>query len=92
MVSAPRATLSRHRATRLALLNAFTAGAGLGYLAREYREVVVANPAVVGLALLLLFGFGYLIRAVARVLRRAGSRVDAIFAEELGKKPSPRPR
>jgi hypothetical protein len=86
------ATSSSYRRTRLALLNAFTAGAGLGYLAHEYREVVVANPGVIGLALLLLFAAGCLIRAVARALRRAGSRVDAIFAEELGNKPSPRPR
>jgi len=92
MVSAVRASSSRRRALRLALLNAFTAGAGLGYLAREYREVVVANPAVMGLTLVLTFAFGCLVRAVVRSLRRAGSRVEAIFAEELGNKPSPRPR
>ena len=86
------ATSSRSRAARLALLDAFTAGAGLGYLAHEYREVVVANPGVIGLTLLLLLASGWLIRTVARVLRRASSRVDAIFAEELGNKPSPRPR
>ncbi|WP_103335014.1 hypothetical protein [Amycolatopsis sp. CA-126428] len=86
------ATSSSSRATRLAWLNAFTAGAGLGYLAHEYREVVVANPGVVGLGLLLVFAAGYLIRAVARALRRASSRVDTIFAEELGNKPSPGPR
>jgi hypothetical protein len=84
--------LSRHRATRLALLDAFTVGAGLGYLACEYREVVVANPGVIGLTLLFVFAAGYLIRAATRSLRRAGSRVDALFADELGKKPSPRPR
>lgn len=86
------ATSSPYRVTRLALLVAFTAGAGSGYLAHEYREVVVANPGVIGLALLLVFAAGGLIRMVARALRRAGSRVDAIFAEELGNKPSPRPR
>lgn len=86
------ATPSRCRAARLALLDAFAAGAGLGYLAHEYREVVVANPGVIGLALLLLFALGYLVRVVVRALRRAGSRVDAIFAEELENKPSPRPR
>ncbi|WP_206790510.1 hypothetical protein [Amycolatopsis sp. MtRt-6] len=86
------ATSSRSRATRLALLNAFTAGAGLGYLAHEYREVVVANPGIIGVTLLLVFAAGYLIRTAARALRRAGSRIETIFAEELGKKPSPRPR
>ncbi|MDX3195069.1 hypothetical protein PV458_42285 [Streptomyces sp. MN03-5084-2B] len=86
------AASSRSQATRLALLDAFTAGAGLGYLAHEYREVFVANPGIVGLALLFVFAAGYLVRAGVRALRRAGSRVDAIFAEELGKKPSPRPR
>jgi len=86
------ATSFLSRAARLALLDAFTAGAGLGYLAHEYREVVVANPGIIGLAMLFVFASGYLIRAAARALRRAGSRVDAIFAEELGNKPSPRPR
>jgi hypothetical protein len=92
MASASGAPSSRRRATRLALLTAFTAGTGLGYLAREYREVVVANPAVIGLTLLFVCAAGYLFRAAVRALRRAGSRVDAIFAEELGEKPSPRPR
>ncbi|WP_410575308.1 hypothetical protein [Amycolatopsis sp. cmx-4-61] len=86
------ATSSRSRAIRLAWLDAFTAGAGLGYLAHAYREVVVANPAVIGLVLLLVFAVAYLVRTVVRALRRANSRVDTIFAEELGKKPSPRPR
>ncbi|WP_410645450.1 hypothetical protein [Amycolatopsis sp. lyj-346] len=85
------ATSSRSRATRLALLDAFTAGAGLGYLAHEYREVVVANPGIIGLTLLLVFASGYLVRMALRALRRANSRIDAIFADELGKKPSPRP-
>jgi hypothetical protein len=86
------ATSSSYRANRLALLVAFTAGAGSGYLAHEYREVVVANPGVIGLALLLVFAAGCLVRVVARALRRASSRVDTIFAEELGNKPSPGPR
>lgn len=79
-------------AARLALLDAFAAGAGLGYLANVYREVVLANPGVIGVTLLLVFVSGYLVRVAVRALRRAGSRVDAIFAEELGKKPSSRPR
>ncbi|MFB9688890.1 hypothetical protein [Amycolatopsis plumensis] len=86
------ATPSRSRAAWLAWLDAFAVGAGLGYLAHEYREVVVANPGVIGLTLLLVFAAGYMIRAAVRALRRAGSRVDRIFAEELEKKPSPRPR
>lgn len=86
------ATSSRSRATGLALLDAFTAGAGLGYLAHEYREVVVANPAVIGLSLLIVFAAGFVIRTLVRSLRRASARMDAIFADELEKKPSPRPR
>ncbi|MEV6872030.1 hypothetical protein [Amycolatopsis sp. NPDC051128] len=92
MVTAPRSTPTRHRAIRLALLDALTVGAGLGYLAHQYREALVANSAAIGLALLFLLALGYVIRAAARVLLRAGSRVDAIFAEELRKKPSPGPR
>jgi ABC-type nitrate/sulfonate/bicarbonate transport system permease component len=91
MVTAPRATPSRHRAIQLALLDAFIAGAGLGYLAHQYREALVANLAAIGLGLLFAFAVGYVIRVAARVLRRANRRVDAIFAEEL-RKPSPRPR
>lgn len=52
----------------------------------------MANSAAIGLALLLLFALGYGIRTAARVLSRAGSRVDAIFADELRDKPSPWPR
>ena len=91
MVAAPRATPPAPRATRLALLDALTAGAGLGYLAHQYREALVANSAAIGLGLLLAFALGYVVRVSARVLRRANRRVDAIFAEEL-RKPSPRPR
>jgi ABC-type nitrate/sulfonate/bicarbonate transport system permease component len=91
MVSAPRATSYGPHALRLALLDALTAGAGLGYLAHQYREALVANLAAIGLALLFTFALGYVLRAAARVLRRANRRMDAIFAEEL-RKPSPRPR
>jgi ABC-type nitrate/sulfonate/bicarbonate transport system permease component len=91
MASALRAGPSCHRAARLALLDAFTAGAGLGYLAHQYREVLVANPATVGLVVLFTFTVALVIASAVRGLRRAASRVDAIFAEEL-RKPSPRPR
>lgn len=91
MVTVPRATPYGPHALRLALLDALTAGAGLGYLAHQYREALVANLAAIGLALLFAFALGYIIRAAARVLRRANRRLDAIFAEEL-RKPSPRPR
>ncbi|WP_370965902.1 hypothetical protein [Amycolatopsis sp. cg9] len=86
------ATPPHRRALGLALLDAFTAGAGLGFLAHRYREELVANLAVIGLSLVFLCALGYLIRAAARALFRAGSRVDAILAEELRDKPSPRPR
>ncbi|WP_285480479.1 hypothetical protein [Amycolatopsis sp. NBRC 101858] len=91
MVTAPRASRHAPHALRLALLDAVIAGAGMGYLAHQYREALVANLAAIGLALLFTFAVGYVIRAAARVLRRANRRVDAIFAEEL-RKPSPKPR
>lgn len=91
MVTGPGAAPRGLQALRLALLDAVIAGAGLGYLAHQYREALVANLAAIGLALLLAFAAGYAIRAAARALRRANRRVDAIFAEEL-RKPSPRPR
>jgi ABC-type nitrate/sulfonate/bicarbonate transport system permease component len=80
------------RAVQLALLDALTAGVGLGYLAHQYREALVANSAAIGLGLLFAFVLGYAIRTAARVLLRADARVDAIFADELRDKPSPRPR
>ena len=86
------ATPPDRRASRLALLDAFTAGAGLGFLAHQYREALVANSVVIGLVLVLLCALGFVLRAAARALFRAGSRVDAILAEELRDKPSPRPR
>ncbi|WP_329044601.1 hypothetical protein OG738_25395 [Amycolatopsis sp. NBC_01488] len=91
MVTAPRAALHGPYALRLALLDALTAGAGLGYLAHQYREALVANLAAIGLSLLFAFALGYVLRTATRVLRRANRRMDAIFGEEL-RKPSPRPR
>ncbi|MGW5719398.1 hypothetical protein ACWEVP_24725 [Amycolatopsis sp. NPDC003865] len=88
---APRAAPLGSRALRLALLDALTAGAGLGYLAHQYREALVANLAGIGLGLLLVFALGYVVRVAVRALRRANRRVEGIFAEEL-RKPSPRPR
>ncbi|MEV4148895.1 hypothetical protein AB0J40_34920 [Amycolatopsis sp. NPDC049691] len=76
---------------RLALLDALTAGAGLGFLAHQYREALVANLAAIGLGLLLVGALGFVVRAAVRSLRRANRRVEQIFAEEL-RKPSPRPR
>lgn len=92
MATSSRTPPSRCRAIRLALLDALTAGAALGYLAHQYREALVANSAAIGLALLFAVGLGGVIRAGARVLRQANSRVDAIFADELRDKPSPWPR
>ncbi|WP_410673293.1 hypothetical protein [Amycolatopsis sp. cmx-4-68] len=91
MVTAPRTT-PHWAPLRLALLDALTAGAGLGYLAHQYREALVANSAAIGLGLLLALALGYVLRAAVRSLRRANSRVEDIFAEELPKKPSPGPR
>ncbi|MEU5266919.1 hypothetical protein [Amycolatopsis sp. NPDC021455] len=92
MATSSRTTPPRPRAFGLALLDALTAGAALGYLAHQYREALVANSAAIGLALLFAVGFGGAVRAAARLLRQANSRVDAIFADELRDKPSPWPR
>ena len=92
MATSPRTTPARPRVFKLALLDALTAGAALGYLAHQYREALVANSAAIGLALLFAVGLGGAVRAAARLLRQANSRVDAIFAEELREKPSPWPR
>jgi hypothetical protein len=92
MVTAPRPAPPESRLLRLALLDALIAGAGLGYLAHQYREALVANSAAIGLALLFAFGLAFAVRAGARLLRQANSRVDAIFADELRDKPSPWPR
>ncbi|MFD2473604.1 hypothetical protein [Amycolatopsis silviterrae] len=77
----------------LALLDAFAAGLGLGYLARDYRDTLVSHgpvlsiAVVVGVALIVLAHRGY------RALRSANTRMDAIIADELSRrKPSPRPR
>ncbi|WP_245805038.1 hypothetical protein [Amycolatopsis australiensis] len=72
-------------------MDALTAGAGLGYLAHQYREALVANLAPIGLGLLLTLALGYVLRSAIRALHHANRRVDAILAEEL-RKPSPRPR
>lgn len=92
MVTAPRTAPPHGGLLRLALLDAVTAGAGLGYLAHQYREALVANSAAIGLGLLLALALGYALRKAVRSLRRASSRVDEILAEELPKKPSPGPR
>ena len=92
MATSPRTAPLRPRAFGLALLDALTAGAALGYLAHQYREALVANSAAIGLALLFAVGLGGGIRAAARLVRQANSRVDAIFADERRGKPSPWPR
>ncbi|MCR6483147.1 hypothetical protein M8542_09985 [Amycolatopsis sp. OK19-0408] len=92
MAATPGVSLTGDRAIRLALLDALTAGAGLGYLAHQYREALVANSTAIGLGLLCALALAGLIRVMARALRRANSRVETIFAEELRKKPSPRRR
>jgi hypothetical protein len=92
MATSSRTTPPRCRAIGLALLDALIAGAALGYLAHQYREALVANSAAIGLALLFAFGLAFAVRAGARLLRQANSRVDSIFADELRDKPSPWPR
>lgn len=92
MVTAPRPAPPDADVLRLALLDALVAGAGLGYLAHQYREALVANLAAIGLGLLLALALAYVTRTAIRLLRRANSRVATIFTEELRTKPSPRPR
>jgi ABC-type nitrate/sulfonate/bicarbonate transport system permease component len=76
----------------LALGDTLTAGMGLGYLAHQYREALVANSAAIGLGAVAVLCAALLLRASVRVLRRATMRIDAIFSDELRDKPSPRPR
>ncbi|ANN16193.1 hypothetical protein SD37_11445 [Amycolatopsis orientalis] len=81
-----------HRTWWLALGDTLTIGMGLGYLARQYREALVANFVAIGLGVVVAVGAALLLRASVRVLRRAGLRIDAILADELHDRPSPRPR
>ncbi len=76
----------------LALVDTLTAGMGLGYLAHEHREALVANSAAIGLGVVAVAGAGLLLRASVRLLRRTSARVDVIFEDELRARPSPRPR
>lgn len=76
----------------LALGDTLTIGMGLGYLAHQYREALVANSVAIGLGVVVAIGGLVLLRASVRVLRRASLRVDAIFTDELDDRPSPRPR
>ncbi|MEV6907416.1 hypothetical protein [Amycolatopsis sp. NPDC051071] len=76
----------------LALGDTLTIGMGLGYLAHQYREALVANSVAIGLGAVAAAGAGLLLRASVRVLRRAGLRIDAILTDELDDRPSPRPR
>ncbi|ATY13448.1 hypothetical protein CU254_25695 [Amycolatopsis sp. AA4] len=81
------------RRVPLALLDALAAGLGLGYLARDYRDSLLAHgsvlsiAAVVGIAVIVVGYRGY------RGLRSANTRMEAIIAAELARRrPSPRPR
>lgn len=76
----------------LALGDTLAMGMGLGYLAHQYREALVANSAAIGLGAVVVLCAALLLRASVRVLRRAGLRIDAIFSDELRDKPSPGPR
>jgi hypothetical protein len=80
------------RAVPLALLDALCVGMGIGYLARQYREAIVANPGTIGLGLVVALAAAYVVWVGARILLRANARIDTIFAEELHDKPSPWPR
>lgn len=76
----------------LALGDTLTIGMGLGFLARQYREALVANSAAIGLGVVGVLSAAMLLRASVRTLRRASLRIDAIFTDELRDRPSPRPR
>ncbi|UUV34062.1 hypothetical protein NQK81_11615 [Amycolatopsis roodepoortensis] len=47
----------------------------------------MANPVAIGLGVMAVLGAVVSLRASIRVLRRAGVRVDAILADELGDRP-----
>ncbi len=64
-----------------------TIGMGLGYLARQYREALVANSVAIGLGVVAAIGAGLLLRASVRALRRADLRIDAILDDELDDRP-----
>ena len=76
----------------LALGDTLTIGMGLGYLAHQYREALVANSVAIGLGVVGALGGALLLRVSVRVLRRASLRIDTIFTDELDDRPSPRPR
>lgn len=85
-MAVPRVTRYGHSAVKLALLDALTADVALGYLARENREALVSHCAVIGLSALVAVGAIAVLRVGVRVLRRANRRVEAIFADEFGRR------
>ncbi|MBB5856350.1 hypothetical protein ACFQ05_26085 [Amycolatopsis umgeniensis] len=62
---------------------------GLGYLAHQGREALVANSVAIGLGVVAVIGAALSLRASIRVLRRASLHIDAIFTEELDDRPPP---
>ncbi|WP_020660858.1 hypothetical protein [Amycolatopsis benzoatilytica] len=83
------------RRVPLALLDSLAAGLALGYLARQYRDVLLAHGAMVSLAVVVAAGLALAGYRGFRTLERASARVDAIVADELSRRnrrPSPRPR
>jgi hypothetical protein len=58
-----------------------------GHAAHRYGEALVADFVAIGLGVVAVLGAALSLRASVRVLRRAGSRVDAIFADELRDRP-----
>ncbi|WP_033290467.1 hypothetical protein [Amycolatopsis jejuensis] len=77
----------------LALLDALVVGLALGYLARHYRDLLVAHGAVASLAAVVAVGGAVLLRAAYRAFGTANTRLNTILAEELPpRRPSPRPR
>ncbi|MFF4596121.1 hypothetical protein [Amycolatopsis sp. NPDC001319] len=77
---------------RVALVDAVAVGIAVGFLARHYREVLLAHAGVISLGVLVVVAAGVLVRLATRSLRKASGRLDAILLDELPPRPSPRPR
>lgn len=76
--------ITRSQATvKLALLDAFTAGAALGFLAHLHREALMTHSTAIGLGMVIFIGVILLLRAGFHTLHRANRRLDAIFRDEL---------
>lgn len=80
---APETTTRSQATVKLALLDAFTAGVALGYLAHQHREALMTHSTAIGLGMVVFTAAVLLLRAGFHTLNRANRRLDAIFRDEL---------